>query len=125
MGAFQIEAILFQVTEHFIDPFPAGIRFERRKTGEQIGSQKPGRFFARRPVRQEVGAAVMFTGQETTFQPNLLPWLGDQIAQTLPGFLTGKPKQVVGLLPQGILPSPNGYHLLLNLARLKFAVTNQ
>jgi hypothetical protein len=55
------------------------------------------------PIGQEIGGTIMFAGQETAFQPDFLAGLGHHIAQALPGFLTRKAKQVIGLLAQGVV----------------------
>src|SRR5690606_1106249 len=54
VSTFQVKAMTLEVRKHLLDPHAPTIGSKRLLLGGKIGCQKPGMFFARLPVSQEI-----------------------------------------------------------------------
>ena len=79
-GAFQIEAVSFQIAMHLFGPHPATIITQGHFAIRQVGRQAPGFILAGLPVSQQVGWINFFRRQVSIAQPAAFTGLTDETA---------------------------------------------
>ena len=82
--AFQVEAMSFQIAEHFFDPHSQAIGLQSQTPIGQVGRQAPGLIFADLPMNQQVDWVDLLFGQVAFTQPYTLSRLGDVAAEIFP-----------------------------------------
>jgi hypothetical protein len=81
---FQIEAMLFKVTEHFYKPHFQRAKVQGYLQVRQVGREPPGLYFSDFQVNHQVGRTNFLAGQKTKSQPEAITRFLRKITQGYP-----------------------------------------
>jgi len=105
-SAFQIKAVFFHITKHFLDPHSTRIGSQSHLFIGQIGCQTPGLFLTHSPVSQQIHRVNPTFGQPAFSQPKASTRFIDPTAKILPFTLPRQTNMGRHFLTQNVVPMP-------------------